>query len=88
MDDTGKEMPAGAVVRAKFQVVELRESMWAYNGAKTVILQPQYDDSIPEDKRFFDATPSGTMEMTVNNPGALEYLTLGRKFYLDFIPAE
>lgn len=71
-------------VRAKFTVTEIRQRhQW---GGRTIILQPVYDTSIPEDQRFYDATPSGSMEMMVNNPAAIERLALGASFYVDFTP--
>lgn len=56
--------------------------------AKTVKLQCSYDTTIPEDQRFYDATPTGHIEMVVNNPVALEQLTIGKSFYVDFTPCE
>lgn len=77
-----------ANVRAKFQVSSITEHA-GYNGqpsaAREVKLQVQYDDTIAEDQRFYDATPSGDIRMLVNNPAALEQLSLGKKFYVDFI---
>ncbi len=73
-------------VRAKFQVVSITEHEgWS---GKTVHLAPRYDERIPEDRRFAQATPSGTLEMTVDNPAALAELALGRTFYLDFTPID
>ena len=54
---------------------------------KTVRLEPRYDASIPEDQRFLKATPWGQMEITVDNPAALEQLTFGKTFYVDLTPA-
>lgn len=74
-----------AVVRAKFVVTEVTE--FANSTTKIVKLQPRYDSSLPEDKRFAEATPSGDLSMTVTNPGALQHLKAGAIFYLDFVPA-
>lgn len=72
-------------VRAKFTVSSLTKHH--YNAGLTgVKLTCEYDPSIPEDQRFYDATPSGSIEMNVNNPAALAQLTLGAKFYVDFTP--
>ena len=43
-------------------------------------------NSIPEDRRFNKATPSGEFWMQVDNPAALEVLKLGQVFYIDMIP--
>ena len=71
-------------VRAKLVVSEIRENRY---GSKTVVLEAQYDDTIPEDRRFYDATPTGRCEMMINNPAAIEQLRLGKAFYVDFTPA-
>jgi hypothetical protein len=78
-------------VRAKFRVASITEQA-DYSGqpskTKVVKLACIYDQSIPEDQRFFDATPSGTVEMWINNPAALEQFALGKAFYADFTPVE
>ena len=81
-------------VRAKFTVTGLKQSTHGkgYPTYKVVVLSPQYDTSIPEDKRFSDATPGGLFEMAINNPAAIEALMpggeLGHSFYIDLTPAE
>lgn len=45
-----------------------------------------YDASIPENASFTKYTPSGHMEMTVDNPAAQDQLKLGEYYYFDFIP--
>jgi hypothetical protein len=67
-------------VRAKFEVISVEN--------ETVTMEPRYDESIPEDQRFCEATPWGKLEMFVNNPAALEQLQPGRVFYLDLVPVE
>lgn len=75
-------------VRAKFMVTEIHRHSWDGGRAATLVLQPQYDSTIPEDQRFAQATPSGRLEMRVDNPSAVEALQLGKVFYLDFSPVE
>jgi hypothetical protein len=70
-------------IRAKFEVVDLLGEE-----KSTVVLEPRYDETLPEDQRFCDATPWGRFEMFVNNPRALEQLQLGRVFYIDLTPVE
>lgn len=75
------------MVRAKFQVTAVTQ----YSGdssARNIKLEPRYDESIPEDRRFAVATPSGELTMYVNNAAAVEELKLGKTFYLDFTPVE
>lgn len=72
-------------VRAKLVVSEVRENRWKQ---KTIVFEAQYDETIPEDRRFYDATPTARAEFLINNPAAIEQLTLGKAFYVDFTPAE
>lgn len=72
-------------VRAKFKVVSITQH--EYFG-KTIKLSAQYDQSIPEDRRYAQATPSGELTMFVNNPPAADAFKPGQYVYLDFTPAE
>lgn len=72
-------------VRAKFTVTSITATS---GGGKKVVLQPQYDQNIPEDQRYSKATPAGRLEMTIDNPGASEQFEQGKAFYLDFSPVE
>ncbi len=80
-------MPENPVVRAKFTVTH-HEVLHYQSGDPhvTVHLQPRCESSIPEDKRFAAATPSGELKMYITNKSAIEHLKPGRAFYLDFIP--
>ncbi len=78
-------------VRAKFMVTEVTENYLRDGngdvrkyGATKIVLIPQYDSSIEEDRRFAAATPSGRIELYIDNPAALEYLKPGHEFYADF----
>jgi hypothetical protein len=42
----------------------------------------------PENERFFEASPGGTLTITIANPRAAEHFNLGQDYYLDFIPCE
>jgi hypothetical protein len=72
------------LVRGKFRVIEIADTCY---GQKKVILSPEYDTSIEEDRRYSKATPSGTITMMIDNPPAVEYLKLGGYFYVDFTAA-
>lgn len=77
------------MVRAKFVVTEVRKSYFhngkeVVEGSNTIVLWPQYDTSIEEDKRISKATPSGRIELQIDNPPAAAYLKPGEAFYLDF----
>jgi hypothetical protein len=69
------------MVRAKFRVDAIKQ--WAYGG-KTLELSAVYDDGIEENRRFAKATPSGKMEIQIDNPSAAEFFELGKSYYLDF----
>lgn len=72
-------------VRAKFTVTKVAKTSY---GQTEITLSPQYDQTIPEDLRFQKATPSGQLQMTVDNPTAVEFLELGKAYYLDLTPAD
>lgn len=80
-----------ATVRAKFAVTQVSRSL--YQGgkmvAKTVHMTPVYStDPEHENKKFWDATPNGKLEMTVANEDVLGVFDVGREFYIDFTPAD
>lgn len=77
------------MVRAKLKLTSMTESKWHKDapGSVTLKFSAQYDTSIPEDKRFQKATPSGTCEMQIDNQAALEQFVLGNDYYVDFTPA-
>lgn len=74
-------------IRALFTVTGITRNHWNPDSA-TIRFDCQYDQQIPEDQRFYDATPTGHVEMLVNNPRAIEEFALGKKFYADFVPVE
>jgi hypothetical protein len=75
------------MVRGKFMVTEITEMAWSKE-ARKVVLTPQYDNTIEEDRRYAKATPSGRIEMQIDNPSALAALPMGKQFYVDFTPVE
>jgi hypothetical protein len=73
-------------VRGKFTVTKVAVVSWSPS-VRELTLQAEYDSTgIPEDEQYAKATPSGTITMLVDNPPAVEFLTLGQKFYVDFVP--
>lgn len=79
-------------IRAKVKVQSVTHyeplSIPGHNEGIQVTMVPVYDHSIPEERRFHESTPSGKLEFYVTNPAVGEYLKPGRKFYLDFTPAD
>lgn len=71
-------------VRAKFTVTQVTTY---HGGNATITMEPRYDSSIPEDQRFYEATPTGKFEMYVSNPAAIEQFKPGKVFYADFTEA-
>jgi hypothetical protein len=69
-------------------VQEIRQYNYGSVGATTIILRPQYDQNIEEDKRFAKATPTGEVSMYVDNPLAQAFFELGKLYYLDFSKAD
>jgi hypothetical protein len=69
-------------IRAKFRLMS--ETRTAYNTEQRLLtFQPMYDpDLIAEDRSFAKATPSGKLEIHVDNPNA--GFVLGQDYYLDF----
>lgn len=77
-------------IRCKFSVSEVTEMAWSKT-ARRVRLAAVYTNSpsaSPEDLAFTQATPSGELIATIDNPSALELLRPGATFYLDLVPVE
>lgn len=77
-------------VRAKLKLTSVTEASYGRGSTpvKTLKFSAQYDNSIPEDQRFQKATPSGSCELQIDNPRAVEQFVLGNDYYVDFSPAE
>ena len=75
-------------VRAKFTVSQLLKDK---NGNCLIKLYAVYkgDESSPENESFSNSTPSGSAEMYVTNPAAIEFFEklAGKYVYLDFTEA-
>lgn len=46
------------------------------------------DDAKSENGTFWQATPSGSISLTINNPAGAEIFEVGDDFYVDFIRAD
>lgn len=71
-------------IRAKFRCIS--ETRSAFNAEqRTLVFQPMYDPKlVDEDRSFAKYTPSGKLEIVVDNPNAA--FVLGQDYYLDFTP--
>lgn len=78
-------------VRAKFVVnsVTYRQH-WGADKSKRIgtIELSVVSGGSEEDKRFFAATPGGSIKLDTINQAAIDALPLGQAFYVDFTPAE
>ncbi len=55
---------------------------------QNIRLAAQYDATIPEDKRFMEATPSGELKIFLNNPAVVGSIRLGETYYVDLTYCE
>lgn len=79
-------MNAQVNTRAKFQVVSITK--YAYFGGIKIEMAPVYsDDPGHPNKVFWEATPSGKIEMQINNLSAAQQFEVGKEYYVDFSPA-
>lgn len=74
-------------VRAKFQVTNVVQNTGWNNGpheTSTVVLSAVSNET---NKTWSKWTPSGKLEMQINNPEALKQFEIGKFFFLDFTEA-
>lgn len=80
-------------VRAKFVVRSItRDQSFSSHPAKevhTIHLFPVYSqDPASENRKFWEATPTGEVKLGVVNPAAGSFFELGAEYYLDFTKVE
>lgn len=79
------------IARCKFQVTNILPS---YPGAppdstaKRVRFETRYDNTVDEDKAFTKYTPSGALDVVIDNPAITDNLRVGQHVYLDIVPIE
>lgn len=84
------------MVRAKFAVVEVRRILssvpkvvdgipttWIPGEVRTIVMSPVCG---PDNKEFWQATPSGKIELGCANLQAAEEFEIGKEYYIDFTP--
>lgn len=72
--------------RCKFQVTShlpAYPSTEPDSPMKRIVFEPRYDQNLPEDQRFFKATPSGRLDIIVDNPTVVASLKVGDFVYVD-----
>lgn len=72
-------------VRAKFRLNSITHYEW---DSKKLQFAAQLDHTIPENEKFTKNTPCGNLEITIDNPAAVEQFVIGKCYYLDFTPAD
>lgn len=80
------------MVRAKFKCMKIEKQDVGYDGnvkeMQTVTLSPMYStDPESENKKFWDATPQGQVQLGCINLEAAKFFELGKYYYLDFSEA-
>lgn len=74
--------------RAKFECEEVEElnDMDGNVSQQNVRFHPVYSEA-GENRDFWEATPSGAIQMTINNKQAFGEFKKGRQYYVDFTEA-
>ena len=79
------------MVRAKFWCVEATQFSGGIgkepSGVRYKFSAVYSNDPGHENKRFWDATPQASLEMTIKNEAA-QVFALGKEYYVDFTPAD
>ncbi len=78
------------VMRCKMRVkaVKHTEDRDGKIDAEFVTLHAVYGEDGSENAQWSKWTPSGAIELLVNNPDAFGLLPVDREFYIDFTPAK
>ena len=74
------------MVRGKFKCSE-KTVYDSHPDFAKLVFRAVCQDETPENQRFHEATPSGQLEMMVNNPAAVSQFAVGKSYYLDFTEA-
>jgi len=74
------------IARCKFQVTNV---LPAYpnsepeSTAKRLVLETRYDNTVAEDQAFTKYTPTGRMDVVIDNPNVTSQLNVGDHVYID-----
>jgi len=72
-------------IRCKLKLEAVIPQAW---GGFQATFRAEYDNTIEEDRRFQKATPTGYVNLMIDNPKAIEQLVIGKAYYLDMTPAD
>jgi len=70
------------MVRGKFRLSQVTAN--AGTTGQSFVFNAVSADGVPENERFHQYTPSGSLTMFVDNPPAQTFFQLGKSYYLDF----
>jgi hypothetical protein len=71
-------------LRCKFRVESVKQ---AQHGAGVSMYPVFSTDPNSENRRFWDALPSGRFEIFVSNKDAIAHIEPGQEYFIDIIPA-
>ena len=75
-------------VRAKFTVDSIeRRKRWDGEEQQTVKMSPVSGNESEENRKFWEATPTGKLEIGCAKAETAGLFELGREYYVDFTPA-
>ena len=77
--------------RCKFRVTNVLPSYPSTDPASTakrIVFETQYDNTIPEDVAFTKYTPTGRLDVVIDNPMVTDQLHVGAIVYLDITVAD
>ena len=70
--------------------VETSEGDWKKKKAlarKIKLCMVYPNDDCPENQEYFEASPFGNFEITIQNPDAVKDIEVGKDYYVDITPA-
>lgn len=76
--------------RCKFQITNILpaySSTDPTSDAKRVVFDTRYDTTVPEDRTFTKYTPSGRLDVIIDNPAVTNGIKVGDYVYLDISTA-
>lgn len=73
-------------IRCKMRLEEIHQLYWS-STARRYVFSPVCADEVPENQRFHRYTPSGRLELVVDNPDVHASYQLGKHYYFDSIPS-
>jgi hypothetical protein len=76
------------MVRAKFRVQSIETFSAGSEGPVRIKFMAVSAEGVEENRRYHKYTPSGEIAITVDNPPAAAFFTVGKYVYVDFSEAE